>query len=608
MKKFKKSFNCIMYNIKTLIGFELFYKIITLLIFSPLFLNLFNFIMKITGYNYLTFENMFSFLVNPITIILLIILILLLLVYTMFDITAIIVILDMSYNEEKISIIDVIGISLIKIKSIFRIDNLFLALFVLVLVPFLSFGLSGGVITSFNIPEFIIDYINNNVIYLGIFAIFMFFLYVLFLRWIYSLHYMILEKTDFKEARKRSARLGKKNFIGDVIVFVAMILISNIIYIVLTFIGVFVIIGIDKLLGDWLLVKSFVTAIVGLFLAILLIGYVLLSVPISYSIISVLFYQHKIENDERIVKLKYNKRKSQKITNKYINYLAPALFVLALVFGTFFTYEMYKGKYNFNIEYVRTTEITAHRGASLERPENTMVAFVEAENMGADWIELDVQQTQDKKLIIMHDDNFKRTTGKDINVWEITYERVRELDAGSFFDAKYKNERIPLLDDVVRWAKLNYVKLNIELKPTGHEEDLVEMVNEIIDKYNFYDDCVITSHDYKILEEIKDHNERIKTVYVTSFAYGKITELEKVDAFSVEASSVNEKLVSRVHNEGKELYVWTINTEDNIKKMIDLNVDNIITDNIVLAKNTVYESRNSNLVNEFIRIINSLFI
>ena len=98
----------------------------------------------------------------------------------------------------------------------------------------------------------------------------------------------------------------------------------------------------------------------------------------------------------------------------------------------------------------------------------------------------------------------------------------------------------------------------------------------------------------------------IKTIYVMSFAYGDILNLDKADGFSIEASSINKTLVKNIHNSGKEIYAWTVNTPVSINNMIDLNVDNIITDNISLAKDTIYNSKTSNVIKEFIKKIEKL--
>lgn len=607
MKEIKKSINMIMYNFNTLVKFELFYKLITLLIFSPLFVRCFDLIMKVTGYTYLTYENIVSFILSPITLCMLLILILLLLIYTLFDITAIIIILDKSYHKEKITVKEAIFISILKIKNIFKIKNISLAFFVLVMIPFLNFGLASGFISSLSIPEFINDYIASNSILSTIFTIIVFVLYIFLIRWIYSLHYFIIEGKNFKEARISSVNLIKHNQIKDIILFIMMSAICTILYLLLLLVGIFIIYSIGKIFKKAIIIESFTATIIWIFLAISYIIFTLLSVPISYSIISTRFYKHKIDKNEKIIELEYNKKEEKRTLIKRGKYLKITLCVIALLCGTAFTYNIYKGNYNINIEYARTTEITAHRGASVDYPENTMEAFVGAKKLGADWIELDVQQTKDGNIIVMHDTNLSRTAGVDLNTWEVSYDEIKDLDVGSFLDNKFSNSRIPLLKDVIKWAKENNMKLNIELKPTGNEKNFEKNVIDIINEYNFKDYCVITSQVYTVLENVKKLDNNIETVYVMSLAYGNIIELDKADSFSIEATSINKNLVSKIHNEGKKVYAWTINTEENIEKMIDLNVDNIITDNIIVAKNTVYESKSSNLVNEFMKVINSLF-
>ena len=92
-----------------------------------------------------------------------------------------------------------------------------------------------------------------------------------------------------------------------------------------------------------------------------------------------------------------------------------------------------------------------------------------------------------------------------------------------------------------------------------------------------------------------------------SLAYGDILSLKYADSFSIEASSVTKSLVKKVHREGKELYAWTVNTEESIMEMINLKVDNIITDNITLAKDTIISSKQSDLISEYIKFIQSWF-
>ena len=284
-------------------------------------------------------------------------------------------------------------------------------------------------------------------------------------------------------------------------------------------------------------------------------------------------------------------------------YLALGLNTARTSWNQLNMYGLYNNKINIQAEYVRTMAVTAHRGASRNYPENTMAAFKGAKKLGAGWIELDVQQSRDGMIFVMHDTNFKRTTGVNKNTWEMDYKEISRLDAGSFFNSSFAGEKVPLLSEVIAFAKKNKIKLNIELKPSGHEREFEQKVADIIEAEDFYNNCVITSQVYEVLENVKAYNENIQTVYVMSLAYGDINQLKAADHFSIEATSITEKIVSDVHNAGKEIYAWTVNTEESINNMIILNVDNIITDDITLAKECIFLSKTGDVIAEYIKIV-----
>lgn len=162
IKNTKKVMDFIKCNIGPLLGFESLFKVLTFFIFIPLFLDIFTLIMKVTGYTYLTIENIGGFLLNPLTFVMLLILILLMTIYNMFDITTIIVILDQSYKNKKIKMLDAIKISLGKCAKMIRIKNISLAFFILFLIPFLQVGVNSSFISKIKIPEFILEYIQQN--------------------------------------------------------------------------------------------------------------------------------------------------------------------------------------------------------------------------------------------------------------------------------------------------------------------------------------------------------------------------------------------------------------------------------------------------------------
>ncbi len=597
--------NMLIYNFKELVIFQIVFKITSFLIFAPLFLNIFNIIMKITGYEYLTFENMVGFILNPLVEFMLILLILFMMVYTFFDLSTVIIILDASYQEKKIDIKEVLTISTRKSLEVFKAKNIALAFMILFLIPFLNIGIASGFISSIKIPEFIMDYINNNLLFMFIFWLIFGLLTVILLRWLYAIHYYILENCDFKEARKRSINLIKGSRIKDLSKLIVVQGIVYGIYLIFLFIGIALIYFIYKLLQKIMIIGSVFITIIGIFLALSLIIFAALSMPLSYAVMSIMFYRHKEKNQELIKHINFNKQRRVIITTKKWQHIKATLIVVVVITGSIFTYNVATNRYNFNIDYIKNTEITAHRGDSLNYPENTILAFDSAVNKDADWIELDVQLTKDKEIVVCHDANLKRVAGVDKNIYDLSYEELSQINIKNNNDDT--NVKIPLLSDVFRWGLFNNVSFNVELKPYDDDLTLVKKVIELVKKYYLEDRVILSSNKYSILEEIKNVDDEVSTAYIMSLAYGDISKLDKADNFSIEASSINKDLVKKLHNDGKEVFAWTVNARDSINKMLDLNVDNIITDDVDYAKKLLFESKSSNLVFVYLKMIEEIF-
>lgn len=229
------------------------------------------------------------------------------------------------------------------------------------------------------------------------------------------------------------------------------------------------------------------------------------------------------------------------------------------------------------------TKITSHRGGALRAPENTLSALDYTWECGADYAEIDIQETKDKQLILLHDDSLKRITGLDKKVWEMTYEEIEDLDAGSSFGKEYQGEKIPTLEEVLNFC-LGRLDLNIEIKYNGKNKGIVQRVIQVIRENHFEEHCVVTSMNYRFLEEIKETAPEIRTGYIMTMSYGSISQVTAADFFSVRYDYVTEGFVREAHALGKEVHAWTVNYRGNIKRMLDMGVDNIITDDPALVR------------------------
>ncbi len=221
-------------------------------------------------------------------------------------------------------------------------------------------------------------------------------------------------------------------------------------------------------------------------------------------------------------------------------------------------------------------EVTAHRGSSSRTPENTLSAIRQAIADQADYSEIDVQETLDGVIVVLHDSDLMRVTGKKLNIWETTFAEVRELDAGSWFSPEFSGEKIPTLEEVIGVAR-GKIKLNIELKFYEHNLRLTERVVSIIRRENFTDQCIITSMNYQELLKVKELDNRIKTGLIVIKAIGRVVNLE-TDLFSISKKKATESFISKARNGKKGVHVWTVNTPEAMEHLIYLGVDNIITD------------------------------
>ena len=601
MKKFKKVVRLLWVNWRTMAEFEILYKLLSLTVFVPVFWGIFHAVMKMTGYDYLTIENVLFFLTNPLTIAALSILFVCMAVYSMIDIGAVIFLLDQSYQGKKADLMQTVRYAVRNAARVFHRRNILVAFAVLFLIPFLNIGVASSFVSSIAIPEFILDFIKGNWYLLVLSACAVAVLGLLMLRWLYAFHYFTLEGCSFKEARTKSISLGSKNKTKDLTALLGIQLAVSVLFLVFVIAGVWIAVCLGGLFAKLRLLGVVSSSVVWVYLAVSLLIVSALGTPISYACISILYYGHKEERQEEMIHAPAPGSREKNGWKKVRYAVEGVLIAGSVVCCSFYLYDVYDHKVSIQIEYIRTMEVTAHRGASVRYPENTMAAFEGAKELGADWIELDIQQSKDGQIFVMHDTNFARTAGVDRNTWEMDYDEMKQLDVGSFLDSAFEGERVPLLTEVIAFAKKNDIRLNIEMKPTGHEHEFEEHVARIIEAERFWDRCVITSQVYDVLENVKLCDDRIRTVYVMSLAYGDINRLSAADHFSVEASSVTEKIVSDVHNAGKEIFAWTVNTEESINRMIDLNVDNIITDDITLAKECIYLSKTSDVVSEYVK-------
>jgi len=247
-------------------------------------------------------------------------------------------------------------------------------------------------------------------------------------------------------------------------------------------------------------------------------------------------------------------------------------------------------------------KVIAHKGASGLAPENTLAAIQLALDMGVDMIELDVRNTHDEEIVVIHDATVNRTTNGEGLVHDFTLEEIKMLDAGAWFgDAKYVGEEVPTLKEALDLID-GQCEVLIEIKHMDHPHyhDFAEKLVDIIrQEEKGYDWITLQSYDIQYIQAAHEYDSLVQTkklligedsppliaFYVeTKVHLGRAKEDDRMKALNPEYHSLSPRRVFQMHAKGFEVYTYAVNNREDMIKMLHIGVDGIITDfpNILL--------------------------
>ncbi len=572
---------------RKLVLFEVAYKMIVTTILYPLLLLLLYAGLKIAGVHYLTNEYIARFATNPFVILTLLAGILLAGAYLIYEMIFISLCYEFKMKDKDVSFLENIVTSARIFKGIFNRKNWLLAPFAVLSCFTLNIVVVINVIFSGANNQLWKTYASQIpfeiwilIILLGAGVLF------LVIAGCFSINEFVLEGKTFRKSFKKSCQLVRQNLFRVVFTLIfynlCILALIGVIYVVLS---VILIAGVRLLnlayIGSAVYLSTLRTIRAGIKL---LLCY--LAVPCSYTVVSRLYYRVCKDDEYQFEPVRIVEKRP--IRNRLV---CTWILIFSIIINIVYVISAFNLNPFDKVAIFSGVQISSHRGNSKDAPENTMAAFEKAIQDMTDYIELDVQQTSDGAVIVMHDSSVKRTTGVDKEVWELTLDEVKQLDAGSSFSPEYAGEPVPTLDEVIKMVK-GKAKLNIEIKPNSHDVNMAESVAQIIEDNDFTGECVVTSFDYQTLKEIKQINPDIEVGYILSVAYGDFYNMDDVDVFSVNASFLTKRTIDAIHKSGKRVFAWTVNNETSMKNLANKGVDNIITDDPITAREVIY-SRNT---------------
>lgn len=490
----------------------------------------------------------------------------------------VLVITQKVYFRKDILIADAFITILRRTPALFSFGTIQLMVYLLFLLPFIESPLSASVLSKVNLQIYFTTKLSNgSYIMLGLYVVLLIVIIYYILRWLFSLHFIIIEGQSTRQAIRSSLELTRGNRIRillQLLLFNAVVLLVGlgIVSLVNYLITLIPNSPFSFFINDYMLtISGFMAYMVALLL-----------IPINMIFMTRMFYRlnartGKLPEDQmHVYRMRWLRVLEVRIARLFRTRKRKLLVVLGiplyLLVSLGINYYV-----NDNLLYLKwNVQIAGHRGDLHSAPENSMSSIRSAIDKKIDAVEIDVQMTKDGVIVLNHDYTLNRVAGVPESVHNMNYADLAVLDIGRRFSSVFAGERIPTLEEVLIETQ-DQVKLIIEMKPYGDGQEMAAKVVELIEAYDRVDSCYIQSFDNGLLRTVRDLNPDIKLGQILFIAAGNLSTID-VDFYTIEQSMLSQRFIDHAHRNGREVWLWTVNVERNIREVLNYKIDGIITD------------------------------
>lgn len=517
--------------------------------------NIFKFILFVTNSTNISYTDITSIVTNPLGILGIIVYFMCFALIIFFEFSVLTLMVYGYYNDTHFSIKTIIKIVFKKAKKQITKQLPLFLLYIVSIIPLANLGFSSALTQDLYIPKFITGEITKTNFGLIMYAIVLLVCFYINLRLLFTLPLSVINNNTLWQNMKLSWRLTKTDKVKVFFTVTLFELLFSAISLVLIILFVIAMMIINPN-GDNLIIVTIFYSIINL---IIFFFAVLSKIVIMAIIVYILIYYDVVDLDLK------NHIADKKMAMKWKVALTSVLLLLGFVYNIAVIYTSEENKNIYTI---------AHRGYVDKGVENSIEALVAAAEENVDYVEMDILLTKDNRFIVMHDYNLKRLAKLDKNVADMTYDELVGLPI-------YQNEfesKIPSFEEYVAKAKELNVKLLVELKPHGKEPEnypqlFIDKMRELkIDK-----EYKTMSLNLKLMEKINELAPEIDTGYVIPFQFGNFGN-NNIDFFVIEDFSYSDTLALQAEAQKKELFVWTINEEEQITNYLQKDIAGIISD------------------------------
>ncbi|PZG33177.1 glycerophosphodiester phosphodiesterase [Listeria ivanovii] len=525
-------------------------------VIPPFIYYFFFFILRIAGVPGITDSNLGDIFSSPIAVIMLIVLVLLILLFVYYELGFFILMAIYQLRGEDYTILKILQRLNSKAKYFISFQAIYFLVYFFLLLPIAGLSLPLTITEDLYLPHFITDELMKSTGGMWLYFIAISIIFYISARLVFALPYFIEDKSlKINTAIKKSWQFPQKRLFTMLLKWVLIIVITGFVISIIASIIMFPLFLVEKFSAE---VTVFVA---GLTLTILqIIGFFFAG--IFQGIIAQLLVKNAfiIETKTEL----WQANRSQFFPKKQI--IISGIVVFIFVSG-FNVYAVNSTLYEPN------TKIIAHRGDTMNAVENTVEAIESAAHAGADYSEIDIQETKDKKFVVFHDLTLRRLAGSSKRVADMTLKELQQIEVHS---GTYSS-KIATLEEIIATAKKNKIDLLIEVKLHGAESgDMVNNLIALLKKEQVIDKYLVQSLNQPIMEKIGKTDPTLKTGIILALNIGNLPKTS-ADFIVLEDFSINKRLLTQAKRNEKMVFVWTVNKEKLMQMYLRKNIDGIIT-------------------------------
>jgi len=562
------------------LSFGLVYLLLSGYIFVPVLGYIFNRVLLLSDSNVLINSEVFKILLNYRSAAGLLFLVVAIVFFLVFEQSVLIFIAHKQYFKREIHLSEAILITIKNFPKLIGFGLFYLFFAGILVFPVINLPFEPAILDAINIPELVLENIFKSNLFRVFYWCILIFLVYWILRWIFVPHEIILGRLKTLRAVKSSMKLTGRAVILNVIKLLLVnillfLLIPGFIFILLFLLSYF------KINIDYRIYRTIIT--LSGFLTWI---YSLAVFPVNIIFITRLFYMlcekdlcpvFKEPDNIKIKKINRIEDKIKKSIKKHrfkSGILISSALILVYVTGAFL------GQGIMHIG--RDVTIAVHRAGYEHAPENSLSAISIALEQGAEVIEVDIQLTKDNIVVLHHDRTLMKMAGVPSRVEDLTYSEIRKLDIGRNLYPDITGEKIPTLEEALLLVDKR-AKILLDVKVYKDREIFAEKIINDIYKTDMQEHVYIQSFDYGILEVLRNLDSSIPVGQIMYYALGNLSALD-VDFYTIHKSMLNRDLIYSARKDNRRVWVWTLNSEEDIRNALIYDIDGIITSRLELAQ------------------------